>query len=86
MGLLPAFRGRGLGATLTSATLTEARRRRLVRIELTVHEDNSCAVALYERFGFKTEGVLKDAVRLDGRYKDDLILMAIVDRSVADKI
>ena len=85
MGLLPAFRGRGLGAALTSATLTEARRRRLVRIELTVHADNSRAVALYERIGFKTEGVLKDAVRLDGRYKD-LILMAIVDRSVADKI
>ena len=85
MGLLPAFRGRGLGAALTSATLTEARRRRLVRIELTVHADNSRAVALYERIGFKTEGVLRDAVRLDGRYKD-LILMAIVDRSVADKI
>ena len=85
MGLLPAFRGRGLGAALTSATLTEARRRRLVRIELTVHADNSRAVALYERIGFKTEGLLKDAVRLDGRYKD-LILMAIVDRSAADKI
>jgi RimJ/RimL family protein N-acetyltransferase len=85
MGLLPAFRGRGLGAALTSATLTEARRRRLVRIELTVHADNSRAVALYERIGFKTEGVLKDAVRLDGRYKD-MILMAIVDRSVSDKI
>jgi RimJ/RimL family protein N-acetyltransferase len=85
MGLLPAFRGRGLGAALMSATLTEARRRRLVRIELTVHADNSRAVALYERIGFKTEGVLRDAVRLDGRYKD-LILMAIVDRSAADKI
>ena len=80
MGLLPAFRGRGYGAALIEATLGEARRFGLVRIELTVHADNERAIALYERFGFIREGTLRDAVLIDGQYKD-MILMAIVDRS-----
>jgi RimJ/RimL family protein N-acetyltransferase len=80
MGLLPHFRGRGNGIALVDATINEARRQGLVRIELTVHADNERAIAFYKRVGFEKEGVLKDAVRIDGRYKD-LILMAIVDRS-----
>ena len=80
MGLLPAFRGKGHGAALIGATLTEAYRQGLVRIELTVHADNARAIRLYERIGFEKEGVLKDAVRLDGHYKD-MFLMAIVNHS-----
>jgi RimJ/RimL family protein N-acetyltransferase len=64
------------------ATLNEAWRQTLVRVELTVHADNARAIALYEKVGFETEGTLKDAVRIDGRYKD-LILMAIVNHSPA---
>ena len=80
MGLLPAFRGKGHGAALIGATLTEAYRQGLVRIELTVAADNARAIRLYERIGFEKEGVLKDAVRLDGLYKD-MFLMAIVNHS-----
>jgi len=78
MALLPPFRGRGHGAALIQATLSEARRIGLVRFELTVHSDNERAIALYERVGFKKEGTLKDAALVDGHYKD-VILMAIVD-------
>jgi len=80
MGLLPPFRGRGNGTALVNTTLNEAWRQTLVRVELTVHADNARAVALYKKVGFETEGTLKDAVRIDGLYKD-LILMAIVNHS-----
>jgi RimJ/RimL family protein N-acetyltransferase len=80
MGLLPAFRGCGHGAALIGATLDEARRLGLVRIELTVHADNARAIALYERFGFVNEGAMRDAVLIDGQYKD-MILMATIDRA-----
>ena len=79
IGLLPAFRGRGNGFALIDATINDARSRGIVRIELTVHADNARAIALYNKVGFKTEGLLKDAVLIDGQY-NDLILMAIVDR------
>ena len=41
--------------------------------------DNERAIALYERVGFKREGLLRDAVLLDGRYMD-MILMALINR------
>jgi RimJ/RimL family protein N-acetyltransferase len=82
VGLLPPFRGKGLGAALMRAALQEASSRGFVRIELTVRAGNARAVALYEKFDFKREGVCRDAIFIDGRY-EDLIVMANVDRSRA---
>jgi RimJ/RimL family protein N-acetyltransferase len=78
MGLLPPFRGKGNGAALINATLTEARRKSIMRIELTVYANNKPAIALYKRVGFKREGRLRCAVLLDGHYMD-MTLMAIIN-------
>jgi RimJ/RimL family protein N-acetyltransferase len=82
IGLLPPFRGRGLGAALMQAALREASGRGFVRVELTVRAQNERAIALYEKFGFEREGICRDALFVDGRY-EDLIVMANVDRSRA---
>ena len=42
----------------------------LSRIELTVRTDNLNAKALYERMGFVTEGLNKQAFRIDGEFYD----------------
>lgn len=70
IGLLPAFRGRGIGAQLMRATIARAWARGLTRIELAVRADNPNAKALYERLGFRTEGLMRHAMRVDGRYVD----------------
>ena len=70
MGLLPAFRHRGIGTQLLSAAISTAWSRDLVRIELTVREDNANAKALYERLGFRDEGVKKQSMLVAGRYYD----------------
>ena len=77
MGLLPTFRGCGLGRRLIETTLADARRIGLLRVELTVHADNARAIALYARVGFTLEGVKRDAALIDGQFKD-VNLMAIV--------
>ena len=82
MGIVPAYRGRGLGLRLIQATLVQAWAARFVRIELDVHADNARAIALYEKVGFVREGVARDAVFIDGEYRD-AINMAIVDRANA---
>jgi RimJ/RimL family protein N-acetyltransferase len=82
MGIVPAYRGRGLGLRLVQAVLDEARSAGFVRIELDVHADNARAIALYERIGFVREGVARDAVFVDGEYRD-AIAMAMVDRGNA---
>jgi len=75
MGLLPAWRGRGIGARLLTAALAEADRVGIERVELEVFSGNGPAQRLYRGFGFTVEGVKRKARKIDGRY-DDHILMA----------
>lgn len=75
MGLLPAWRGHGIGARMLTAALADADRIGLERVELEVFLGNGPAQRLYRRFGFIVEGVKRKARKLDGRY-DDHILMA----------
>ena len=70
MGIVSAYRGRGLGRRLLEATLRAARDAGIERVELSVHADNSRAIALYEKVGFVREGLARNSVRIDGRYKD----------------
>jgi len=77
MGLLPGYRGRGLGRRLMEAAIARAWEAGLERIELEVFASNSPARALYEKLGFVTEGVRRRARKLDGRY-DDNVFMALL--------
>jgi ribosomal protein S18 acetylase RimI-like enzyme len=77
MGLLPQFRHQGIGKRLIAQSLAAAREIGLQRVELTVRENNRNAIALYEKVGFATEGVQRDAVLVDGTY-ENLILMAVL--------
>ena len=76
MGIVPSYRGRGLGLKLINATVAQARKEGFVRIELFVHADNARAIALYRAVGFVVEGVKRDAYRVDGR-SVELIDMAL---------
>jgi ribosomal protein S18 acetylase RimI-like enzyme len=77
MGLLPPFRGQGIGRRLLQQTVDAARAKGLTRVELTVREDNASAIALYKRMGFVAEGLQRNAFRVDGRY-ENLIMMALL--------
>jgi ribosomal protein S18 acetylase RimI-like enzyme len=80
MGLLPAFRGRGLGRALLEQTLAAAREAGPTRIELEVFASNVGAIALYERFGFAHEGRKRSGRLLDGRYEDIVCMALMTDR------
>ncbi|UWU15708.1 GNAT family N-acetyltransferase [Rhizobium sullae] len=77
MGIIPAHRGQGLGLRLMETTLKQARECGIRRVELSVHADNARAIRLYEKVGFVSEGVSKDAVHIDGRYLD-VVNMALI--------
>jgi putative acetyltransferase len=70
IGLLPAFRRRGIGELLLKAAIADAWARGLTRIELSVRADNANAKALYERLGFATEGLMRRATCVDGHCED----------------
>lgn len=80
MGVVENWRGRGIGSALIQATLAHAWSRGLTRIELMVHARNARARALYAKVGFQQEGILRDAIRVDGEY-DDVVVMAQLRKS-----
>ena len=77
MGLLPGYRGQGLGPALLEAVIREATRQDLTRIELEVFSANTRAIALYERFGFQHEGTKRAARMLEGQV-EDILCMALL--------
>jgi putative acetyltransferase len=70
MGLVAHARHAGIGAKLMEASLSKAWTKGLSRIALTVRTDNVNAKALYERFGFVCEGLLRRAFCVDGEFFD----------------
>jgi ribosomal-protein-alanine N-acetyltransferase len=59
LAVAPAHQKQGLGATLLTHLMDDARRRGLPRVGLEVRIDNEPAIRLYERFGFEAIAVRK---------------------------
>lgn len=72
MGLLPAYRGKGIGSLLLESVIKKAKEFGLEKVELHVYTDNDPAIALYKKYGFEEEGVIKKYRKLDGKYFDCL--------------
>ena len=85
MGLIPEYRGKGLGRRLMQAALAAAHDEGFVRVELTAHADNLRAIALYEKLGFQHEGLKRDSACFDGRFVDSLV-MALIDQENRAKL
>ena len=74
MGLLPGYRGRGLGRQLVAQAVRAARQAGIERVELEVFASNERAIALYGALGFATEGIKRRARKLDGQYEDNVFM------------
>ena len=73
MGVLPDFRGRGLGRALMDALLELARQRGSERVFLEVRASNTPAITLYEQSGFERVGVTKNYVALIRCFLTDFV-------------
>ncbi len=70
MGVLPGYRGLGIGRRLLQACINKATGKGITRIELEARADNERAIRLYESMGFKHEALKRRAMRFDGVYYD----------------
>ena len=75
MGVDVEFQGQGVGSALLAAMVDLADNwYNLRRLDLEVHADNAAGIALYKKFGFKTEGVYRNYSYRDGKYVDALVM------------
>jgi RimJ/RimL family protein N-acetyltransferase len=75
-----AARGAGYGTEAVSLLLGFAfRDLNLHRVYLHVFSTNGAAIQVYEKVGFKREGVLRKAAHIDGEYVDILIMGILRD-------
>ena len=78
----PGCSGKGIGSQLLAQLLDWAEARGVRKIELNVRAGNSAARRLYERFGFREEGRLRQRLRLpDGSYEDDLSMALFLGKA-----
>lgn len=79
-----AARGRGVGTATAKLMLRYCfEEEGLHRVYLRVFADNVQAIRSYEKAGFVREGLLKDDVRIDGRYRDIIWMAAVAQEGYA---
>jgi ribosomal protein S18 acetylase RimI-like enzyme len=72
VGVIQEYRGQGIGEALLRKAIELAKLKGLTRIELTVREHNTKAIALYKKLGFEIEGLHRKAVLVGGEYENHL--------------
>jgi putative acetyltransferase len=76
------FHNVGLGTAMLTKLIELANEEGLHRVGLDVIADNKPAIRLYQKFGFKVEGVKKEAYfGEDGKYHDELVMGLILASS-----
>jgi ribosomal protein S18 acetylase RimI-like enzyme len=74
MYVRPGSRKSGVGRRLVE-TIIEFGRERVELIQLSVVSDNQQALRLYARLGFLQYGIEKKALKQDGRYYDEVLMV-----------
>lgn len=80
MSMAKAYRGLGIGTEMIKALVEWAQKSETIeKINLTVHSNNEPARKLYEKMGFKVEGVKEKEIKYqDGHYVDAVLMSRVV--------
>jgi putative acetyltransferase len=82
LAIHPQYYGKGLGQTMIAEILALGLQQGFLRIELSVATNNERAIRLYEKCGFKREGLLRkySYLKKEDRYIDEIIMSWIDDK------
>ncbi|KGP00620.1 acetyltransferase [Alcaligenes faecalis] len=77
IGVAPEQQRRGLARQLLDDGLQWARQHQLERVVLEVRASNAPAIGLYQRYGFKADGLRKNYYPLGDGQREDAVLMSL---------
>lgn len=78
IGILNAYTGRGIGTRLFEQMEKWAKESGITRLELTVMVHNEGGKRLYEKMGFRKEGIKERALIVDGKYVDEYYMAKLL--------
>lgn len=78
IGMLKEYRGKKLGTKLFEELQKWAVENNITRLELTVVNNNEAAIKLYEKAGFKIEGIKEKSMIIDGNFVDEYYMGKIL--------
>ena len=74
--ILKDYCGIGIGGKLMQQCIDWCKDRYITQIELHVVADNKHAITMYEGFGFKTTGIIPNALHYpDGKFADEKLMV-----------
>ena len=79
VGIRQGYRRRGIGGEFFRRLEAWARESGVTRLELTVECANTAALHLYEKQGFRVEGLRPRSMRLNGAYADEYYMGKLLD-------
>lgn len=81
------YRGQGVGSALMEAAIGWARANDAHRLSLTVFPHNHAALALYAKYGFRTEGTLRRSIRRrNGELWDAIVMGLVLDKEAPGRL
>ena len=80
VGIKEAYQGQGIGRKFFDIVDEWARDNDVLRLELTVECANVNAIRLYEKGGFKKEGLREKSMKLDGKLIDEYYMAKIIEK------
>jgi phosphinothricin acetyltransferase len=80
----PGFRRLGIGRSLLEALAVEAGRRGLYKLTGKIFSSNEASLALFLDCGFREVGIHRRHGRLDGEWKDVVVVERLVGEATAD--
>jgi len=81
IGIRQNFAGQGIGKRLFKVLEKWGTDHKIHRLELTVMAHNERALHLYQKMGFKTEGIKQDSLLVNGKYVDEYYMARILNQS-----
>jgi RimJ/RimL family protein N-acetyltransferase len=74
ISVLRSFWGQGLGTVMMEHTLGWAEDHGVTKLNLGVMRSNERALSMYQRLGFKEEGIITKKFNIRGRYEDEIVM------------
>ena len=79
IAVLKKYWRKGIGLKLMKKGMSWAKENKIHKLHLWVWENNTGAKTLYEKLGFETEGIQKDAGFINGKYVDRTMIGKILN-------